>query len=296
MSNIIGWVDDPYAVELAMAELPEPMFCNAASVLKDSGKGKTVLLYPFVKQLTGTYNYQWQGTGDCVSWGAATAVDTVKATQIVLKKSFEEWKGFSAQEVIYGGSRVQIGKGRLGRGQGSLGIWAARFVSEYGTLVKGKYDQHDLRKYNTQRAIDWGYRGVPNDLLDDISEHPIQTVSRVDTVEEGRDSVANGFPVTIAGTRGFHKKRDVRGTVRVNRWDSWAHQMVITAVDDVQGKFLVENSWPRGWITGPTYLDQPEDSFWAYYEDIEFYFTKGDSWSYSDYLGYRRQELDLNIV
>lgn len=291
-----GWLYNPKEIEAYLKSANKPLFSDVAQAIRNSGAGKVVLLYKFVKQLTGVYNYKYQGTGDCVSWGAATAVDTIKAVEIVLKKEPELWTGWTSPEIIYGGSRVQIGKGRLGGSAGSYGIWAARFVSEFGTLIQAVHGKYDLSKYNTQRAIDWGYRGVPQDLIDLIKEHPVKSPRQVKSVEEARDSVANGFAVTIAGNRGFYRRRDAKGTVRVNPSDPWAHQMVITAVNDPEGKMLVENSWPEGWITGPIYLDQPNDSFWASYEDLEYYFRIGDSWSYEDYQGYRLRELNLRII
>ena len=38
-------------------------------------------------------------------------------------------------EVIYGGSRVEIGGGRI-RGDGSIGAWAARWVRDYGVVPR----------------------------------------------------------------------------------------------------------------------------------------------------------------
>jgi hypothetical protein len=294
--NKSGWLYSPKEIEKYLNSANKPYFCDAATAIRDSGKGKVALLYKLVKQLTGSYNYKYQGTGDCVAWGAATAVDTLKAVDIVLRKQPEEWHGWSSPEVIYGGSRVQIGQGRLGGGAGSHGIWAARFVSEYGTLIQAVHGKYDLRTYSTQRSIDWGYKGVPKDLIPFIKEHPVKSPKQVQSVEEARDSLANGFPVTIAGSRGFYKKRDEKGTSRVNRSDPWGHQMVITGLNDPEGKMLVENSWPQGWITGPVYMDQPSDSFWAFYEDLEYYFKMGDSWSYEDYEGYRVRELNLRII
>lgn len=294
--NKAGWVHRPDLIEETLQLLANPYFAISAAPLKDSGVGKVALLYKYVKQLAVTYNYKYQGTGDCVSWGAACAVDTTKSVEILLKGEAEEWTGWTATEIIYGGSRVQIGKGKLGGSAGSLGVWAARFVSEYGTLLRAKYANYDLTEYNTQRAIDWGYRGVPSDLLSLVKEHPIQTVSQITSVEQARDALANGFPVTIAGSRGFYKKRDSKGRSAVNPYDPWAHQMCLTGLNDPEGVMLVENSWPKNWISGPVYLDQPEDSFWATYEDLAYYFKSGDCWSYSSYLGYPKRELNLRII
>ena len=124
-SDLGGWVNDPAKVEEVMTELPFPVFSDVWTNIKDSGKGKKILLYDYIKKASGgKYPIRKQTVGDCVSQGAAYAVDAVKSVDIILKKEFEEWVAETATEDIYAGSRVQIGKGRLS-GDGSIGAWAA---------------------------------------------------------------------------------------------------------------------------------------------------------------------------
>lgn len=293
-----GWIDDPAAVEAVMNDLPFPVFSDIWTPIKDSGKGKKVLLYDFIRKASnGEYPKRKQTIGDCVAHGAAYAVDAVKSVDIILKNEFEEWVEETATEDIYAGSRVQIGGGRI-RGDGSIGAWAARYVNEYGALPRGKYGNVDLTTYSGSKARSWGRggAGVPKSLIPTAKKHPIQTVSQVTTYEEVRDLIANGYAVTIASMQGFSSKRDSEGFARPQ--GSWAHQMSILAVDDEYKRpgVLVQNSWGT-WNSGPKRHDQPNGSFWVDAEEIERrILKKGDSWAFSGYEGFKPRELNTRII
>ena len=293
-----GWIDDPAAVEAVMNDLPFPVFSDIWTPIKDSGKGKRVLLYDFIRKASnGQYPKRKQTIGDCVAHGAAYAVDAVKSVDIILKNEFEEWVEETATEDIYAGSRVQIGGGRI-RGDGSIGAWAARYVNEYGALPRGKYGNVDLTTYSGSKARSWGRggAGVPKSLIPTAKKHPIQTVSKVTTYEEVRDLIANGYAVTIASMQGFSSKRDSEGFARPQ--GSWAHQMSILAVDDEYKRpgVLVQNSWGT-WNSGPKRHDQPNGSFWVDAEEIERrILKKGDSWAFSGYEGFKPRELNTRII
>jgi hypothetical protein len=293
-----GWIDDPAAVEAVMNDLPFPVFSDIWTPIKDSGKGKRVLLYDFIRKASnGQYPKRKQTIGDCVAHGAAYAVDAVKSVDIILKNEFEEWVEETATEDIYAGSRVQIGGGRI-RGDGSIGAWAARYVNEYGALPRGKYGNVDLTTYSGSKARSWGRggAGVPKSLIPTAKKHPIQTVSKVTTYEEVRDLIANGYAVTIASMQGFSSKRDSEGFAKPQ--GSWAHQMSILAVDDEYKRpgVLVQNSWGT-WNSGPKRHDQPNGSFWVDAEEIERrILKKGDSWAFSGYEGFKPRELNTRII
>lgn len=298
MNNLFGWVDDPKSVELIMETLPFPVFQDVWSPIKDTGKNKTVLLYEIIRKVAPSYPMRKQTIGDCVSHGAAYAVDAIKAVDIYLHKEFEEWIGETATEDIYGGSRVQIGGGRIS-GDGSIGAWAARYVSEYGALARQKYGEFDLSVYNGGKARSWGRRGVgvPGGLLDIARNHPVEVVSKVSTYEEVRDLVANGYAITIASMQGFSSSRDSEGFAKPQ--GSWAHQMSILAIDDEYKRpgVCVQNSWGPNWISGPKRNNQPDGSFWVDADEIERrILKKGDSWAFSGYKGFQPRKLDTRII
>lgn len=300
-----GWIDDQKVVGKAMEGLKHPLFLSSANEIKSSGKDKVVLLYKFVeKLLNGKFNVRTQAIGDCVSFGAATAVDIVKATEIVSKKQSELWIAETCTEDIYGGSRINIGHGELGSDDGSFGAWAARYVSEIGTLIRIPYSNIDLSVYDSNKSKQWGNpgNGVPASLLIEAKKHKIKTVSLVKTYEEVRDAVANGYAVTIASNQGFTTTRDKEGFAYAQ--GSWGHQMVITACDDIgegcskrRPGVLVQNSWGKEWIVGPKRHDQPDGSFWVDADVIEArVLSNGDSWAFSDYDGFPPKKLNLRII
>ncbi len=295
MKRLQGWIDDPKMVEQIMSELPFPVFSDIWTPIKDSGKGKTVLLYDIIRKVAGTFPMRKQTVGDCVSQGAAYAVDAVKSVDIYLNKEFEEWVAETATEDIYGGSRVQIGGGRIS-GDGSVGAWAAKYVNQYGALPRQKYGDIDLSVYSGNFARTLGRKGVPEELLAIAKQHPIQTVSLVTTYEEVRDLICNGYAVTIASMQGFSSKRDAEGFAKPQ--GTWAHQMSILGVDDSHKRpgVLVQNSWGV-WNGGPKRLDQPDGSFWVDAEEIEKrILSKRDSWAFSGYEGFKPRKLNTRII
>mgnify|MGYP003640670417 CR=1 FL=1 len=259
MSNLgpMGWAPRPDEVEKVMNSLPHPVFEAIGASIKGSGKGKVTLLYDFIRQANGgRFPNRKQTVGDCVSQGAAYAVDAVKAVDIVVNGDFELWVAETATEDIYGGSRVQIGNGRIGRGDGSIGAWAARYVSEYGAVPRGKYGNVDLTTYSGQKAQRWGMPsvGVPATLIKKAKQHPIETVSQISTYAECRDLVANGYGVTIASNQGFSNRRDSEGFARPE--GSWAHQMCATKETVIKG---FENKEIQQVSTGDLVYDQNGD-------------------------------------
>ena len=299
-----GWIDDQSKVQATMETLKHPLFLPAASAIRESGKGKVVLLYKFVEKLVGSYNVRRQDGPDCVAFGAASAIDAVKATEIVSKKQMEEWISETSTEDIYGGSRVNIGRGELGNGGGSFGAWAAKYVNEIGTLVRMAYGKYDLTTYNYNVANKWGSpgNGLPDLLVKEANKHKIKTVSLVKTYAEVRDSICNGYAVTIASNQGFSTVRDREGFALAQ--GTWGHQMCILGVDDI-GKdcsrnrpgVLCQNSWGRDWITGPKRHGQPDGSFWIDADVLESrILSNGDSWAFSDYDGFLPKKLNLRII
>lgn len=231
------------------------------------------------------------GIHNCVSMGFACGVDCLKAMEIVRLKQPEMWVAETATEPIYGLSRVEVGGRRLGNSDGSVGAWAAKAVSEYGTLIRQNYGNYNLTNYSGRVAKDWGYNGLP-DILEKIAfEHLVKTVTRVTSIEQARDAIANGYPIPICGSLGFRSSRNKDGISE--RYGSWNHCMCLIGVDDNKEIFLCQNSWGN-WNNGPKYLNQPDGSFWMRYKDAQHYFDR-DSWALSNYDGFKKQKLNLRI-
>ena len=291
-----GWIDQPGEVARVESMMDLPGFCTAGHRIRDTGRGKKILLYECVRNVTGGDIVTNQGrVGSCVAFGAKKAIDTVACVEIDLKDEHEQWVAGACPEAIYGLSRVEIGGGRLRGTDGSIGAWASRACEEYGTLMQLKYDSVDCRKYNQKRCRKWGDDGLPDPLEPLAAEHKVLNCSAVRTYDEARDAIANGYPVTVASNQGFTTKRDDEGFAKPR--GKWAHQMCFTGVDDAHGRpgLLCENSWGPAWIDGPKRHEQPDGSFWVDAEIVERMLRQGDSWAYSNFKGFPPQKLDWRL-
>jgi hypothetical protein len=210
-----------------------------------------------------------------------------------------EWRGGTATEAIYALSRVEVGKGRLGGGDGSIGSWAAEAVQKWGTLRRMKYLTVDLSTYSGSRAKAWGMprAGLPDELEPLAREHPVQAASLVTSYEQARDAIANGYPVAVCSNQGFTESRDAEGFARAS--GSWAHCMAFLAVDDNAKRpgLLCQNSWGPDWIRGPVRHNQPPGSFWVDAATANRMLSRDpDSFAVSGFVGFPVQSLDYLAV
>lgn len=296
ISDFFGWQDRPEDVEKVLAQCKYPYMSGPVSqAICGSGTGKKQLLYKFVEKVAGKYPVRTQAIGDCVSFGHAGAIDCLKAAEIIINGDLESWQSETSTEDIYGGSRVQIGNGQLGNGDGSIGAWACKYISQYGTLLRKKYNNIDLSIYDGNRAKLWGSpnHGTPKELISIAKEHKVQTYTLVKTYQEVIDSIQNGFPVTICSNRGFENVRDRDGFCRAS--GRWGHCMLIHGFDDEYTRkgVCIQNSWGPNWVTGPKRNDQPDGSFWCSIETLENDILSGnDSWALSGFDGFPMQDLN----
>lgn len=160
-------------------------------------------------------------THNCVSHGWGLGIDILACTEIVAGER-EKWVAPVCTEIAYACSRVEIGGGRLGNSDGSMGSWMSAAVSKYGTLHRLKYlDKYDFTKYDGQVAKQLGRRGqgVPDELEPILREHPVRKVALVTSYKEARDAIVNGYPVPVCSNQGFTSTRDSDGFCRPKgRW------------------------------------------------------------------------------
>ena len=309
MSNrkLCGWKYEPRQVEAYVSRLQTPLFTLAAPELKDSGDKKNVFLWEAEKSvLSKILPAHNQGIGDCVSHGWGRAVQDLILTQIAFANQREQWIAEVATEPIYAGSRVEIGGGRIS-GDGSVGAWAARYVDEYGILLRRKYDRFDLRKYDAQKAKAWGRprAGVPDSLEPIAREHPVRTVSLVTSYEEARDAIANGYPVPVCSMRGFAMERGRDGFCRPR--GQWAHCMVFRGCFVAKGNrpgLVCQQSWGES-PTGPNKLaledgqeiELPQGCFGVDADVANRMLARDpDSYSVSNFVGFPKRELDFMMI
>ena len=294
-----GWVDDPVAVAAVAA----------AQTFADAGRtpvGATAEadLPPFV--------YLWKAffklfgknppprnqkqVGSCVSFGTNKAVESTMAVEIALKGEAEEWKDI-AQEVTYGGSRVEVGNGRI-RGDGSVGAWAAEFVRRWGVVARGVYGSVDLSAYSEQRCREYGDKGVPAELETLAREHPVKDTTLVTTRADAKKMLAAGYGLAVCSNQGFSMTRDANGVCRPS--GNWGHCMAIDGYHtDAAGDlwFHVVNSWGPDAHTGPTGWGDPgTDGFWASADVVDGMIAAGDTWAFAAVQGFPARVIDWSTV
>jgi hypothetical protein len=236
-----------------------------------------------------------QEVGDCVSQGAANAVNYLSAMEIVRLSEGERYRP-AFQPYIYGISRVQIGGGRLGNSDGSVGAWAAEGVRRFGILAA---DDGDVPRYSGSLARQWG-RGVgpPAEFVERARPHVVRSTSLVTRYEQVRDALANGYPVTVASNQGFQMRPRVdRGKAWGVPSGSWAHQMCLIGVDDdpVRPGCYCLNSWGEEAHGSPA-GDEPPGGFWVDAETVTRMTRQQDSFAFSQFEGFPEQDLDFRLV
>ncbi|QDU60017.1 hypothetical protein Pan216_08540 [Planctomycetes bacterium Pan216] len=258
---------------------------------------RRVVLWDYTRQANGGNHLptHQQEIGDCVSMGAANAVDYLAAMEIVRLGDPERLRP-AFPPYLYGISRVQVGGGRLENSDGSLGIWAADGVRRYGVLAA---DTPGVPEYSGAIATTWGKRpGPPEPLIAAASSHLVGTTAQVTTYAAVRDALANGYPITVASTQGFLMRPRVD---RGKHWGvprgRWAHQMCLIGVDDSPerpGCYCL-NSWGPD-AHGRPADDAPPGGFWIDASIVDAMVAQGDSFAFSQFDGFPRQDLDFHLI
>lgn len=229
-------------------------------------------------------------THNCVSFSAKNAMEYLQCVQIALGQR-QQFK-LIFPPYIYGISRVQIGGGRLWD-DGSNGVWAAQGVMKYGVLSA---DAQNCPKYSGRVARSWGSSGPPNEFINIGKEHLVKSTAQVQTWDDLKATLSNGYPVTVASDYGFDMQPRSDGFNHYSTY--WGHQMCAVGYDDgdsnIEPHVCILNSW--GDIFGHikdfrTGADWPIGTLRVRRRDIEGMLNAGDSWAYSGFDGFPAQAL-----
>ena len=159
-------------------------------------------------------------------------------------------------EIIYAGSRNYPGKGSIRNGDGSVGAWAAEWLSLYGLCVRGKYGSVDVSRNDEELARSLARSGVklPKELLDACALHTWAT-NRCQDTDEIADSIASRFGVARCWDTLFGN-RNSKGISRPA--DTGAHcQGIIGVAVAPSGEdiFIEIQSWGENMPSGPQKLE-----------------------------------------
>ncbi len=284
-----GWIPRSAQIEALFRDRQIRLFSDGAKSLAGTGAGKTVLLYEAARKVWGMdLDIGPQKIGDCVSWAYAGCVDLLACVEVIAGQSEEHsWDLRTCTEAIYALSRVEFGNFDGSYQDGSYGGWAQDAVRVGGTLSR-EY----LGEYDSNRAREWGANGLPDQLEPEAKRHTIRRTSLILTYEEGRDAIANGYPIAVCSDRGFKLERDHDGFA--NPQGTWYHCMkFIGSKDDHRPGLLCMNSWGSNVHIGPKGdHDIPEGSFWVDAEVCTQMFNRWkDSYALSQFDGYPQQPI-----
>lgn len=293
MSNpfyVPGWEYRPQEIRAIRSQQPFPRFRDTPAYAVADIPDQVFLWEADRKVLGSVLPPKDQGqVGSCVSFGTNTAIRRTMLVEIANGEP-EEFRDI-VEEVTYGGSRVEVGGGRIG-GDGSVGAWAAEFVKRWGVIERGKHGNYDLSRYSESTCRQFGDRGVPDDIEATVKLHPIQAVTQVATWEEAKAALASGYAIAICSDQGFSMQRDANGVCRPS--GSWMHCMALDGYTKIGGKEYghIENSWGPNAHTGPVGPGDPNiGGFWADAQTIARMLGQDDSWAFASVQGWPARQL-----
>lgn len=270
-----------------------------SQAIKGVSEGKASVLWPIYEKVTGKkFRPNDQGdVGTCCGEAGTMGGQFVSAVQIAEKKRPEEYKGPFSVEYTYASSRHEIGKDAIKRGRdGSTGEWTTESMKRYGLLPRDKYGPYDLRTHSGSLARKWGEHGVGvPDVLEPIAKkHPIKLAPLVESWAEAADCIAAGSPVLLCSSIGYNEVCDRQGFLTHDR--IWYHAMLLVGADRRKGKReggCIINSWGPDWLVQRQHeLGTPAGGFWADAWAIDRAIKQRDSYALSDFVGFRRRNLE----
>lgn len=292
-----GWVDDPEMISAFNVKVGTPQFANTPAAKVSLGN-EDRFLWRAVR-LAGHFagdaypNVNQKNVGCCVGCGWKHTCDVAHAINIANGHP-ATWKPISV-EVIYGGSRIEIGGGKM-RSDGSVGAWAKEFVLTYGVVPMDKYDDADLTIFSPDRARSFGKSGVPKGIETVARLFPIKEAAQVRSADEGVKAIQQDYPIAVCSNVGFNNPDGTTGTRDSNGFikarGSWAHCMCAIGYRTTPPGVFILNSWGDDAHKGGVYPpDQPKAGFWIDLATFDKMLKQGDSYAVSSVQGFPAKKL-----
>ena len=269
----------------------------------DDSKGKLVIPFKNIDMLyPGAQPGAAQGRGDCVSHSTINAAELTMCCDIVSGEPDEETgKIEGPPEVSPEGVKAGLCSSEAvywWRGHGGDG-WscahAGRVIcQESGIWLRQNYPEFgfDLTRYSSRLAGKWGRSEPPGSIKNFGLKHRIRQATELDSFDEVRDFLYQGYGISTCGGEGWSSTRDANGFSK--RRGGWSHALAYVGADDrdiIKEKYgeplvLIMNSWGV-WNSGPrrilgTTIDIPKGSYWSRWSDCKrrymVAFSGADGW------------------
>lgn len=241
-----GYVHDPEAIEQFIAKGGgKVMQAAIMQALAASGKGKDYFTFEIERKLMGKVRWpHWQGIGDCVSHGITGAAEDLEWIQ--RSKDPEYIFKWLCSEVLYGLGRVQIGQGRLGRGDGLVVAWGIEAAQKFGFVPREVIGKYDLRVYSKSRASQFGASGAPAELAEAAKSFPIHEAHLLEGpnfYEQARDAMASDATIVDGSNQLYANSRDAQGFCRPS--GSGGHSVYFRGFTDAPKRpgIVYQQSW-----------------------------------------------------
>lgn len=251
-----GWKDRPDEVDRIVSSMRYPVAGLAMERSFLATEHRDVFLWEQgeIPLFGKTLPAHRQTIGDCVSHGWGRAIQDL----VFIDMARAGQDGASAVEIatepIYGFSRVEIGRGQLGNGDGSVGAWAAEAELRYGNLVRKRYSNLDLSVYSGQIAKQLGSprSGVPDSLEPEAATHVVKLAPLVASDDEAMSALYNLYPIPVCSGQGFTEVRDQFGFCDPK--GSWAHCMYARGIAYLfrNGRKILSVIIQQSWGESPT--------------------------------------------
>lgn len=293
----MGWINDQELIQSFNQQVNTPYFGDTPAGKAVMGDDEDRFLWRAVRK-SGKYtgyhypNINQEYVGCCVGAGWKHGCDVAHGINIQ-RGHRATFKTVSA-EVIYGGSRVEIGGGKL-RGDGSTGAWAKEFVLRYGVVAMENYPEVDLSVFSPDRARSFGSKGVPAGIEALAKQFPIKEAAIVKTAAEGIKAIQQDYPIPICSNVGFNNADGTTGSRDKNGFckarGTWNHCMVVIgyrkAIGGVPAGVFILNSWGDDAHKGSIWPeDAPVAGFWIDIPTFERILKQNDSYAISAVTGF----------
>lgn len=293
---VSGWEDRPEEVAAVAALQPIGSFedtdaFHASDPLPDLVAQQDAAI-KVLGHLLPTRNQGNAGT--CVGFGTHRAVEFTTLVAIARGKPFQFFD--TAIEPTYAGGRHEIGNDRLGRGDGNIGAWCAEFVKRWGVCARQTYPSLgiDLSEYSIKTAREWGApgRGVPDKFEPILKQFPVQSITRITTIEQLKRALANGYGVAESSGYLLRRTRNAKGIIEAYQGGGHCQNVSGYIVIDGVTYFAFENSWSDEAHTGPTHPKFPSKAGGLVHQvKMQNMLDARDTWALSDVAGFPARNL-----